>query len=94
MRTMTEPEEDIPKLVAAVLTAAPAIVVRTGYAYLSAKRKIRKGARLIEKGMVENGLPKELAHRLASEYEADLSLRRLMRDLAFEGWRDRPGRTT
>lgn len=85
MKTMTEPGEDLPKTVATVMVAIPSLVVRTGFAYLMTKRKARKGARLVEKGMVENGVPPELARRLSEEYESDLSLHKIMRGVILTG---------
>lgn len=78
MRRMSDPREDLPKTVAAVMVNAPSLVLRTGLALLRLKRRARKNAKSVLKGMLENGLPEDLARRLAQSYETDLSIRRLV----------------
>lgn len=76
MKTMSEREDDLPKTVAVIMVSIPSLVIRTGFVYLRTKRKARKGAKRVMKGMIESGLPPELAKKLAGEYEAQLSIDR------------------
>jgi hypothetical protein len=79
MKTMSERDGDVPKTVAVILVAIPSLIIRMGFVYLRTKRKARKGAKRAMKGMIESGIPPELAKKLAEEYEAQLSLRTIMR---------------
>lgn len=75
---MSERQDDLPKLVAAITIALPKIAVGTGFAYLRMKRKARKSARVFEKGLVNNGLSPAMAHELALSFETDLSVRKMI----------------
>lgn len=92
MKTMSEPENDLPKTVAVIMVSIPSLVIRTGFVYLRTKRKARKGARKVMKGMIESGIPPELARKLADEYEAQLSLMTIMRRFVPRPWSGRPAR--
>jgi len=85
MKMTNEREGDLPKTVAVIMVSIPSLVIRTGFVYLRTKRMARKGAKRVMKGMIESGIPPELARKLAGEYEAQLSIRTIMRRL-------RPGR--
>jgi hypothetical protein len=78
MKMMSEHQDDLPKLVAAITITIPKIALGTGIAYLRMKRKARKSAKLFEKGLVSSGLPSTMAHDLAVKYESDLSIRRMI----------------
>jgi len=78
MKTMSEHQDDLPKLVAAITITLPRIALGTGIAYLRMKRNARKSAKLFEKGLVSSGLPSSMAHDLAVKYESDLSIRRMI----------------
>ena len=92
MKMMSEREDDLPKTVAVIMVSIPSLVIRTGFVYLRTKRKARKGARKVMKGMIESGIPPELAKKLAGEYEAQLSLRTIMRGFVSGPWSSRPAR--
>jgi len=92
MKTMSEPEGDLPKTVAVIMIAIPSLVLRTGFVYLRTKRKARKGAKRVMKGMIESGIPPELAKKLAEQYEAQLSIRTIMRRFGPASWSGRPAR--
>lgn len=78
MKMMSEHQEDLPKLVAAITITIPKIALGTGFAYLKMKRKARKSAKLFEKGLVNSGLSPTMAHGLAVKYETDLSIRKII----------------
>jgi hypothetical protein len=44
------------------------------------------------KGMIESGIPPELAKKLADDYEAQLSIRTIMRRFAPGPWSGGPAR--
>lgn len=80
MNTMPSKHEgDLPKTVAVIMTEIPAIALSTGWAYLKTKRRIRQGSKYVMKGLLENGMPKELASQLVDQYETDLSVRKLIK---------------
>jgi len=80
MKTMSSKHEgDLPKTVAVIMTEIPAIALSTGWAYLKTKRRIRQGSKYVMKGLLENGMPKELASQLVDQYETDLSVRKLIK---------------
>ncbi len=80
MKTMTSKHDgNLPKTVAVIMTEIPAIALSTGWAYLKTKRRIRMGSKYVMKGLLESGMPKELAHQLVDQYETDLSVRKLIK---------------
>jgi hypothetical protein len=92
MKKMTSRHDgDLPKTVAVIMTEVPAIALGTGWAYLKTKRRIRKGSKFVMKALLENGMPKELAHQLVDQYETDLSIREIMKRFGgpFSKFRDR-----
>jgi hypothetical protein len=92
MKTMSEQEDDLPKTVAVIMLTIPSLVIRTGFVYLRTKRRARKGAKRAMKGMIESGIPPELARRLADEYEAQISVRNIIRRFAPGPWSSGPTR--
>jgi len=73
-------DEDLPKTVAVIMSEIPAFALTMGWAYLKTKRRIHKVSKYVMKGMLENGMPRELADELANQYETDLSIRRIMKE--------------
>lgn len=78
MKMMSERQDDLPKLVAAITVTIPKIALGTGLAYLKMKRRARKSAKLFEKGLVSSGISPTMAHELAVKYETDLSIRKMI----------------
>jgi len=73
---MTE-QEDLPKIMASIAVTVPALAWKVGWAYLKAKKQRQRNAKYLTKGMVDGGMPPEIAHHLSEEFEAELSLRSL-----------------
>lgn len=92
MKTMSDQERNIPKTVAVFMIAFPPLAFRTGFVYLRTKRRARRGAKRAMKGMIEQGVPPEMAKRLANEYEERLSLRNMIHKFAPGAWGGRPAR--
>jgi hypothetical protein len=92
MKTTSKREGDLPKKVAVLMISIPSVALRTGFVYLRTKRRARKSARKVMKGMIESGIPPELARKLADEYEAQLSLRTIMRRFVPGPWSGGPAR--
>jgi hypothetical protein len=92
MKMTSEREGDLPKTVAVIMVSIPSLVIRTGLVYLRTKRRARKGARKVMKGMIESGIPPEVARKLADEYEAQISIKTLMRRFVPGPWSGRIGR--
>lgn len=78
MKMMSEHQDDLPKLVAAITVTIPKIALSSGFAYLKMKRRARKSAKIFEKGLVSSGLSPAMAHDLAVKYETDLSIRKMI----------------
>jgi hypothetical protein len=78
MKMMSEHQDDLPKLVAAITLTIPKIALGTGIAYLRMKRNARRSAKLFERGLVSSGLTHTMAHELALKYETDLSIRKMI----------------
>jgi len=81
MRKMRTEREDLPKIVASVMVAVPGLGIRTGIIYLKTKRRLHKNAKHVMKGMIEGGMPEEIARSLANSYEEELSVRRIVRGI-------------
>lgn len=77
---MKKRAHDIPTIFAHVMVAFPGIALRTGMAYGRLKRRARKSSSLFEARMISEGMPHELAHSLAVEFETGLSLRAIIKD--------------
>jgi len=71
---MTE-QEDLPKIMASIAVTVPMLAWKVGWAYLKAKKKRQRTAKHFTKGLVEGGIPPEVARLLADQYEGELSLR-------------------
>lgn len=87
MKKMSDRDGDIPKTVAVIMTTIPTLVLRTGITYLRTKRKARKNAKRVLKGMVENGVPREYAKKLAEAYDSGLRLRSVVSTFGAGRWR-------
>jgi len=85
---MSERQDDLPKLVAAITITIPKIALGTSFAYLRMKRKAKKSAKVFERGLVSGGLSYEIAHELALNYETDLSIRKMINTFggSFPKW--------
>ena len=87
MKTMNERDGDLPKTFAVILASAPPLVIKLGVAYLRTKRKARRSAQDVLKGMVDSGVPLVVAKKLAEDYEARLSLRNIVGIFGPRTWR-------
>jgi len=72
-------EDDVPKIVASVMVSLPSLTLKTGFAYLRMKRNIRRSSKILQKELIENGVPARSAKQLAQGYEGDLSVRNLFK---------------
>ncbi len=84
-------DENLPKTVAVIMTEIPSIALSAGWAYLKTKRRVRVGSKFLMKGMLDNGMPQDLARMLADQYESTLSVRNLIHTVrgsssAWTGW--------
>lgn len=75
---MSEEAEDIPTIMAEIIAAAPALVLRTGAAYLRHKGRSSTAAKTLARALVSNGVPPEYAQELADGFASELSIRRLI----------------
>ncbi len=75
---MSEENEDLPLIMAEIIAAAPALLLRTGAAYLRHKGRSRTAAKTLASALVANGMPPVYAQQLAEGFASDLSIRRLL----------------
>jgi hypothetical protein len=82
---------DIPGIVAVAIANAPGALFRSGWTYLRTKRRARKSAKIMAKTMQSNGVPPDVAQKLADKYESDISVSNLMRTIGVPfGKRSKP----
>ena len=68
------------RTVASILPRLPGLVIRFLWVYMRFKRKMKRSARAMRRGMIKNGMDRKLAKQLAESYEIDFSIRKLMKD--------------
>ncbi|OGS42038.1 MAG: hypothetical protein A3K67_07825 [Euryarchaeota archaeon RBG_16_62_10] len=69
------------KAAAEIAARMPGLTFRLGLGYLRMKRRARRSARLFREGLVEGGIPIELAVELEGDYGSILSIRELVRSM-------------
>jgi len=73
--------EELPKIVASVMSTVPTLVLRSGWAYLRMKKRAQRASKQIEREFVSGGIPPEFAEKLAEQFASDLSVRRMIRQI-------------
>jgi len=68
----------------AALARVPGLLIRLLFSALRFKRRAKKAARRLKKGMIKGGMDRKLAERLASMYEESVSIRRLIGQVSGE----------
>ena len=63
----------------AVITRAPGLIIRLGFSALKFKRRVKKSARKMKRGLIKGGMSRERAKELVCKYEEGLSIRRLIK---------------
>ena len=58
----------------------PGLAIKLLWTYMRFKRKMKRSARAMKKGMIKNGMDRKLAKKLAESYEIDFSIRKLMKN--------------
>ncbi len=69
----------------AALARVPGLLIRLVFSALKFKRKAKKAARKLRKGMVKAGMDRATAARLSSRYEESFSIRRLISQATGDG---------
>ncbi len=85
MDTDDGPEEDKVKTMATIVATVPRLVIEVGWSYLMMKRRAKKCAKQLRRSMVEGGMPEHMAKYLADGYAAEISARKLIRNLSLPG---------
>jgi hypothetical protein len=75
---MKKENEDLPTIAASILMMAPNLA-RGGWAYLKMKKRAQRSSKALERSMVYNGLPPEIARDLAGEFGEVMSITSMMR---------------
>ena len=81
--------EEMPRLVGIVLSKSPKIILRTGWRYLKAKKQAQRAERVFRRRLEGQGLDPDAIDRLSEMYISNVSLRVLMKDIAFPAMRRR-----
>ena len=63
----------------AVITRAPGLIIRLAFSALKFKRRVKKSARKMKRGLIKGGMSRDRAKELVCKYEEDLSIRRLIK---------------
>lgn len=83
-------EEDRVKTAATIMATVPQVVVGIGWSVLKMKRRARKSSRQMRRELVRNGMPTDIAARMAEEYAAEFSIRDMMQGLIRSNTSDHP----
>ena len=82
-------EDGVRQSVAAIAGRGIIVGVKLLFAYMRLKRKARKATRVFRRNLVKGGMDREMAQRLATEYECFVSIRQLVKgmniDIPFMG---------
>ena len=62
-----------------ILARVPGLLIRLAFSALKFKRKVKKSARKMKKGLVKGGMSRERAKELVCKYEEDLSIRKFIK---------------
>jgi hypothetical protein len=62
----------------AAIARVPGLIIRLLFSALKFKRRAKRAARKMRKGMIKGGMDRKLATLLASRYEEQLSIRKLI----------------
>lgn len=84
MNKKTRRHENLPRLVASITLTIPRLTLSTGWAYLRMRQRARAVSKDFMRGMVDNGIPVELAQQLRDEYANQVSLRTILRSLSLD----------
>ena len=67
------------KIPLGAIARVPGLIIRLGFSALKFKRKVRKSAKKMQKGLIKGGMSKERAKELVCKYEEGLSIRKLIK---------------
>jgi len=84
---MNESQEDLPKMIAAIALMIPGLTLKTGWAYLRMRKRAQKVSKVVEQGMISNGMPPHMARQLAGEFANDVSIHTWIRSMNIPGFR-------
>jgi hypothetical protein len=62
----------------AALARVPGLIIRLLFSAMKFKRRAKRAARKMRKGMIKGGMDRKLAKMLASRYEEQVSIRKLI----------------
>jgi hypothetical protein len=62
----------------AAIAKVPGLVIRLLFSAMKFKRRAKRAARKMRKGMIKGGMDRKLATMLASRYEEQVSIRKLI----------------
>ena len=62
-----------------ILARTPGLIIRLGFSALKFKRKAKKSARKMRRGLIKGGMSRDRANELVTIYEEGLSIRKLIK---------------
>jgi hypothetical protein len=73
-KTIRKDSYDPVQLMARIMTYLPIILVKSGTAWLSFKRRAKKGGKTFQKELIKQGLEKEIAMQFTEQYTSGSNL--------------------
>ena len=62
-----------------ILARTPGLLIRLAFSALKFKRRVKKSARKMKKGLIKGGMSRDRAKELVCKYEEDLSIRKFIK---------------
>ena len=62
-----------------ILARTPGLIIRLGFSALKFKRRVKKSARKMKRGLIKGGMSRDRAKELVCKYEEDLSIRKFIK---------------
>lgn len=69
---------ELVRMVPVLMVEVPRMVLKFGVPFLRMKKRAQKAERYFRAGLIESGMPSELARELSDQYAKDLSIRRIV----------------
>lgn len=77
--------EELPKLLAIVLSKSPKMLLKLSWRYLKVKKQAQRAEKAFRQQLEEGGMDPETAARLAERYSSTASLRQLIKEVGLPG---------
>ncbi len=68
-----------------ILARIPRLVISLSFSYLKLKRRVRKSAKMMRKGLIKGGMSRSQAKQLTMRYEESVSIRKFVKGSVLRG---------